>query len=190
MTRNLFVGNLLCLSAPEPADIPIISGWTTDSEFLRRLQFHHVRPLNHADAASSYLGGSNGENHLHFRLRTRSDARLVGYVVLYDIYWNLQTANLGIAIGASADHGKGYGRDGLELLLRYAFDELNLYRVGLTVLERNTAARALYARAGFVHEGTLRASDFRDGARGNDIQMSILAPEYRARMAATPYFSA
>ena len=188
MTHNLFVGNLLILSAPEPADIPIVSGWTGDSEFLRRLQLSHVRPLNQADAEASYLGGSSGTNHLHFRLRTRTERRLVGYVVLYDIYWNLQIANLGIAIGDAADHGKGYGRDGMELILRYAFDELNLYRIGLTVLERNTAARALYARTGFVHEGTLRANDYRDGVRGNDIQMSVLAPEYRTRMTQDPYF--
>lgn len=72
--------------------------------------------------------------------------------------------------------------------MRYAFNELNLYRLGLTVLERNTPARALYTRCGFVHEGTLRASDFRDGVRGNDIQMSILAPEYRERLIRDPYF--
>jgi RimJ/RimL family protein N-acetyltransferase len=189
MTHNLFVGNLLILSAPEPADIPIVSGWTGDSEFLRRLQLSHVRPLNQTDAEASYLGGSSGTNHLHFRLRTRPERRLVGYVALYDIYWNLQIANLGIAIGDPADHGKGYGRDGLELILHYAFDELNLYRIGLTVLERNTAARALYARTGFVHEGTLRANDYRDGVRGNDIQMSMLAPEYRVRITQDSYFS-
>lgn len=188
MQTNIFIGNLLRLTAAEPADIPIVSGWTADSTFLRRLQLSHVVPLNHRDTEASYLGGGSGATHIHFRLRTRSDHRLVGYVVLYDIYWNLQSANMGIAIGDATDHGKGYGRDGLELLMRYAFNELNLYRLGLTVLESNTPARALYTRCGFVHEGTLRGSDYRDGVRGNDIQMSILAPEYRERIVRDPYF--
>lgn len=112
-----------------------------------------------------------------------TDDRLVGYVVLYDIYWNLQVASVGIAIGDPADRGRGYGRDGMELILRYAFNELNLYRVALTVLARNTAARRMYEAAGFQLEGMMRANDFRDGVRGDDVMMSILAPEWRQRPA-------
>jgi RimJ/RimL family protein N-acetyltransferase len=178
---NLFHGTHVRLAAPTPDDIPIVAGWSNDAEFLRRLQFGPARPLNHSEAADSYLGGGHGHNHTHFRLRTLADDRLVGYVVLYDIYWNLQTANVGIAIGAIADRGKGYGRDGMQLILRYAFNELNLHRIGLTVLERNHAARHMYESIGFVVEGVLRDTDFRDGVRGNDIQMSILAPEWRTR---------
>jgi RimJ/RimL family protein N-acetyltransferase len=178
---NLFHGVHVRLAAPTPDDIPIVSDWSNDAEFLRRLQFGPARPLNQSEAADSYLGGGHGHNHTHFRLRTLADDRLVGYVVLYDIYWNLQTANVGIAIGNPADRGKGYGRDGMQLILRYAFNELNLHRVGLTVLERNHAARKVYESIGFVIEGILRDTDYRDGIRGNDIQMSILAHEWRAR---------
>lgn len=178
---NLFHGTHVRLAATSPDDMPIVSGWSNDSEFLRRLQLAPARPLSHQEAAESYLGGGHGHNHTHFRLRTLVDDRLVGYVVLYDIYWNLQTANVGIAIGNPADRGKGYGRDGMQLILRYAFNELNLHRVGLTVLERNLAARRMYESVGFVVEGILRDTDYRDGIRGNDIQMSILSNEWHAR---------
>jgi hypothetical protein len=178
---NLFHGNLVRLAATTPEDLPIVASWSNDAEFLRRLQLAPARPLNQSEAAESYLGGGHGHNHTHFRLRTLADDRLVGYVVLYDIYWNLQIANVGIAIGNPTDRGKGYGRDGMQLILRYAFNELNLHRVGLTVLERNHAARHLYESVGFVVEGILRDNDFRDGVRGNDIQMSILAHEWQAR---------
>lgn len=178
---NLFHGTLVRLAAATPDDLPIVSRWSNDADFLRRLQLSAVKPLNHQEAAESYLGGGHGHNHTHFRLRTLADDRLVGYVVLYDIYWNLQTANVGIAIGDPADRNKGYGRDGMQLILRYAFNELNLHRVGLTVLERNHAARRMYEAVGFVTEGILRDTDYRDGIRGNDIQMSILAHEWLAR---------
>lgn len=179
--QNLFHGTHVRLAAATPDDLPIVAQWSTDAEFLRRLQFTPVRPFNQHDASESYLGGGHGHTHTHFRLRTLADDRLVGYVVLYDIYWNLQTANVGIAIGDPAHRGKGYGRDGMQLILRYAFNELNLHRVGLTVLERNHAARHVYESVGFVVEGILRDTDYRDGIRGNDVQMSILAHEWRAR---------
>jgi RimJ/RimL family protein N-acetyltransferase len=36
-----------------------------------------------------------------------------------------------MVIGIANDRGKGYGSEALHLLFRYAFQELNLYRVGL-----------------------------------------------------------
>lgn len=178
---NLFYGRMLRLAAPDASDIAIVQRWSHDADFLRRLQLNHARPFSLDEIPHTYLGGSSGTNHIHFRLRTRSDDRLVGYVVLYDIYWNLQVASVGIAIGDLADRGHGYGRDGMELILRYAFNELNLHRVALTVLARNTAARRMYEAAGFHVEGVMRDNDFRDGIRGDDIMMSILAPEWRQR---------
>lgn len=175
---SLFDGQLVRLAAATPADFVTVAQWSTDADFLRRQQFLPARPLNEQEIAESHWGGGHSHNSTHFRLRTLSDDRLVGFVVLYDIYWNLQTAMVGIAIGNRTDRGKGYGRDGMALILRYAFDELNLYRVGLTVLERNHEARRLYTAVGFQPEGILRASDYRDGVRGNDIVMSILAPEW------------
>lgn len=178
---NLFHGALVRLAATTPDDLPIVAEWSNDASFLRRMQFMPVRPLNQSEAATTYLGGGHSNHHTHFRLRTLADDTLVGYVVLYDIYWNLQTANVGIAIGNPIHRHKGYGRDGMQLILRYAFNELNLHRVGLTVLEHNQPARRMYESVGFVVEGILRDTDYRDGVRGNDIQMSILAPEWRAR---------
>ena len=180
---SLFNGRLVRLAAATPDDGVTVAQWSTDADFLRRQQFLPARPLNEQEVTESHLGGGHSHDSTHFRLRTLSDDRLVGYVVLYDIYWNLQTAMVGIAIGNRTDRGKGYGRDGMELILRYAFDELNLYRVGLTVLERNHEARQLYTSVGFQQEGLLRASDYRDGVRGNDIVMSILNPEWRQRHA-------
>lgn len=183
---SLFTGRLVRLAATTPEDIATVAQWSTDADFLRRQQFLPARPLNEQEITESYLSGGHSHNSTHFRLRRLSDDRLVGYVVLYDIYWNLQTALVGIAIGNRVDRGKGYGRDGMELILRYAFDELNLYRVGLSVLERNHEARQLYSGVGFQQEGILRASDYRDGVRGNDIIMGILAPEWRQRRTTQP----
>ncbi len=182
---NLFRGRMLRLAAPDASDHAVVRHWSDDAEFLRRLQLNYVRPFSIDEIPQTYLGGSSGSNYIHFRLRTLVDDRLVGYVVLYDIYWNLQVASMGIAIGDPADRGRGYGRDGMELILRYAFHELNLHRVALTVLARNTSARQLYERVGFQVEGIMRDNDFRDGVRGDDVMMSILAPEWRAR---PPYF--
>ena len=92
-------------------------------------------------------------------------------MVLFNIKWRNQTAEMAIGIGDPALRGQGYGREALDLLLGYAFHELGLYRVGLTVLDYNTAAIRAYERVGFVREGVQREAVWRAGADGASIRM-------------------
>ncbi|RMG14657.1 MAG: N-acetyltransferase, partial [Planctomycetota bacterium] len=85
---------------------------------------------------------------------------------------------LGIAIGEPACWGRGYGSEALRLVLDYAFRELEVHRVQLSVFETNTRARAAYLKVGFVEEGRLREAAFVDGRRVDVFLLSILAREW------------
>jgi len=82
---SLFTGRLVRLAAATPDDLAIVAQWSTDADFLRRQQFLPARPLNEQEITESHLSGGHSHNSTHFRLRTLSDDRLVGYVVLYVI---------------------------------------------------------------------------------------------------------
>jgi hypothetical protein len=71
-------------------------------------------------------------------------------------------------------------------MLGHAFDTLGLHRIALTVFEFNERAIASYLRCGFVVEGRARESIWRDGRWWDELTMSILEPEWRARRAARP----
>ena len=88
-------------------------------------------------------------------------------------------ADLAIFIGPEYQ-GAGYGREAMELALRYAFHELNLFRVQLYVFGYNTRAINLYESIGFVREGTLRQSIHRDGVRYDTYVYGILRDEWAA----------
>ncbi len=89
---------------------------------------------------------------------------------------------MGIGIGERDYWGRGYGTDAMQVLLRYAFDELNLHRVSLGVFEYNTRAIRAYEKAGFVVEGRGPQELHRDGRRWDMIFMGILREEWqRAR---------
>ena len=68
----------------------------------------------------------------------------------------------------------------MQVLLRYAFDELNLYRVTLNTFEYNPRAIRSYEKAGFKVEGRVRKYLNREGRRWDVIFMGILAEEWRA----------
>jgi hypothetical protein len=57
-------------------------------------------------------------------------------------------------------------------------DVLALHRVSLKVVADNVRAVAAYRKCGFVAEGRLRQTFFRDGEWHDDLSMAILAPEW------------
>ncbi|MEI5604432.1 GNAT family protein, partial [Streptomyces brasiliscabiei] len=69
------------------------------------------------------------KNLFYFTIRAREDDRLIGKAVVEWIDWTNGNGFLHLGLGAAEDRRKGYGSQALSMLLRYAFSELNLYRV-------------------------------------------------------------
>ena len=83
------------------------------------------------------------------------------------------TRSSGLGIGETEYWSKGYGTDVMNVLLRFAFTEVNLRRVTLTVFEYNPRAIRSYEKAGFRHEGRLRSLLNREGRRWDELFMGI-----------------
>ena len=176
MFKSLFTGKLLRLSSPTAEDQATFAAWAQNDDYLRHLDDDPVRPLS--SASFSNFGEPQDENSYYFHLRTLAEDKLIGFVVLFNIKWGNQTADMAIGIGDSEYRGKGYGRDALQLILNYAFAELNLHRVGLTVMEYNEAAIRAYERVGFVREGVQRQMVQREGRRYDLLTYGILRDEW------------
>jgi len=71
----------------------------------------------------------------------------------------------------------------LRLLLRYAFDELNLYRLTAVVPEYNPIALHLFSKAEFLEEVRQRKALNRDGRRWDLLHLGILHEEWGALQA-------
>lgn len=172
----IFTGQLLRLAAPIEADQAKFAAWTQDDSYLRLLDDDPIKPLSQASFAS--FAEASGDDNYYFHLRTLSDDIVIGFVVLFNIKWSNQSAVMAIGIGDKAYRGKGYGQDALKLLLNYGFNELNLHRIGLTVMSYNTSAIKAYERVGFVLEGTQRQAIQRQGKRYDLLTFGILRDEF------------
>jgi RimJ/RimL family protein N-acetyltransferase len=74
---------------------------------------------------------------------------------------------------AEALWDKGFGTDAV----RFAFREMNLQRVALSVYDINPRAQRAYEKVGFVEEGRRRRAEFVDGRYGDVIEMGLLAED-------------
>ena len=73
----------------------------------------------------------------------------VGSVYLRDIDPDKKEAEYGIFIGEESARGKGVGTKSAKLILKYAFEELNLEKIFLRVFKDNPGAVRSYEKAGF-----------------------------------------
>lgn len=174
MFSPLFLGKLVRLAASSAEDREIFAAWSRDADYMRMLDDDPIRPQSPENFSN--FGGAVNDHYFH--LRTLDDDVLIGFVVLFNLKWPAGAADMAIGIGDPAYRGKGYGSDALRLILNYAFNEVGLYRVGLTVMEYNSAAIKSYERAGFVREGAKRKVVLRDGKRYDLVYYGILRDEW------------
>jgi RimJ/RimL family protein N-acetyltransferase len=102
----------------------------------------------------------------------RSTSKHIGNVKLDHIDWISGTCELGILIGSADYRGKGIGTEVCSMMIRYAFQTLNLRKVLLAVYSNNPAAMRAYEKAGFTEEGRLKEHVYCEGMYVDKILMS------------------
>jgi RimJ/RimL family protein N-acetyltransferase len=116
-----------------------------------------------------------------FAIRHRAEDRLLGVARIYWITWSNGTAWLQLAIGAAADRREGYAADALDLLLHYAFAELNLHRLTVRVPAFDEDSVRLLEAAGFTIEVRQREARQIGGRYFDLLFLGMLQPEWLER---------
>ena len=181
---QLFEGKDICLGPIDfEKDPEIESKWTHDSDFMRMYENDPARPMSVAMVKKAYekleKQMEEDKNMFYFAIRAREDDRLIGKAMVEDVEWSNGNAFIRLGIGSKDDQRKGYGSQVLQMLLRFAFAELNLFRVSMFVPEYNEAAIALFKKFGFVEEVRRRQAMERDGRRWDALVFGLLKDEWQ-----------
>jgi len=179
--NDILKGELVRLSALDPEEFgKVFSRWHRDSEFMRFLDTNPTQLQSQKEMQKSLeedLEKQKSDRHW-FTIRDLADDRLLGDIDLSIYNWTGRDAFVGLGIGERDFWGKGYGTDVMKVILRYAFTEVNLQRVSLTVFEYNPRAVRSYEKTGFRHEGRFRKFLNREGRRWDMLFMGILRNEW------------
>jgi RimJ/RimL family protein N-acetyltransferase len=109
------------------------------------------------------------------------DGATIGNCALHRISYLTRAAVLGITIGDKRYWSRGYGTDAVKTLCAYAFVELNLQRIGLSLFASNARALRCYEKAGLQVEGRLRRACYGSGVYDDLIMMGVLREEFLQR---------
>jgi [ribosomal protein S5]-alanine N-acetyltransferase len=171
------IGPTIYLRPLEPEDAPTIVTWFNDPEVTRTLRMY--QPMTLAKEKAFLEQRAKSETDVSLAIVVRESDQFIGVTGLHEIDVRHRHARFGISIGVPSLWGKGYGTETTRLLVRHAFQTLNLNRVGLEVYEFNQSAVRCYEKAGYKIEGRLRQSYFGEGRYWDTIVMGILREEWQ-----------
>jgi len=146
---------------------------------IRDLYFGHPYPVNQEMEELWYakILTSNMPTTV-FGVEEVETQLLIGITMLKNINLVNRNAEFAIYIGDVSKRGKGYSKQATLQTIKFAFYSLGLNRIFLKVLERNTIAVELYKKVGFIKEGLVRQSIFKNNQFENELLMSILKEEF------------
>jgi len=162
-------------ASPDDAEARFALG--TDADIVRMfgVSLADAKPMTR-DAAEQWAQGLAKKPHGWV---IEVEGRLVGEIKLHSINAQDQRASMAIAIYDRILLGMGIGTEAIHLLLRHAFCEMKLHRIGIRVLAYNDRAIRSYAKCGFIVEGRERETAFVDGKWHDDLMMGLLSTEYQ-----------
>jgi RimJ/RimL family protein N-acetyltransferase len=179
--KDIFAGKLVRLSAFDPEEMSkAFTRWNLNSEYQRLLNLSPHR-MQSAKSNLKWMEEEVGEvspASYFFSIRTLAEDKLIGGLDLDVVNWPGRDAFVGLGIGETEYWSKGYGTDIMNVLLRFAFTEINLRRVTLSVFEYNPRGIRSYEKVGFRHEGRTRKVLNKEGQRWDVLYMGILREEW------------
>jgi ribosomal-protein-alanine N-acetyltransferase len=140
----------------EPADADQLYRIYSDPEFMR---FWSSAPWTSIEQATLQIERDKEElaagDHLRLAILLRDGDSLIGTCSLF--HFNVQSRRAEIGYGIAPAHWRrGYMREAVGALIRFAFNELGLNRLEADIDPRNLASARSLERLGFTREGVLR----------------------------------
>ncbi len=173
------VGEGVELRRHDRDNYPLYARWYGDEE-IWRLTSWAAEPLRQKEVERLFEDRKGSAVNDSFAIHREGEEEPLGVISLVNISEANASAELSIIVGEERDRNKGLGTEAIRVILRYAFEDLGLERVGLSVFEFNELAIQAYEKLGFQREGRMEQAIRRDGALHDAILMRIRAHEWRA----------
>ena len=180
MAEIKLVGNNVYLRKSCFDDCQYFAVWEAKPEVNRFFTIDDGR--DYQQTVREYIEREKDPQAVQWTVCAVADGRPVGRIYVSNINEHYDSLDISrIYIADTADRGKGYGREALELILRWAFDEMNEKRVTLDHFQDNHIAASLYEKTGFKREGIMRCAGKKNGRYLDLCLMSILREEFYNR---------
>lgn len=177
MKMPFIIGSSIYLRGLEKEDLVRLAEWINDSEVTHYL-FMGATPARLELLEENWEKEIRNPNEVVFGIVDKKTDKLIGWGGLHTINWISRAAEYRVFLGDKRYWNKGVGTQAGKLIIKYAFEKLNLNKVWLGVNAAHKGAVGCYEKMGLTKEGVLRQEIFRNNQYYDAVRMSILRKEY------------
>lgn len=146
---------MLRLRPYKSCDARYIVSWTKDETAFRKWTADRFEKfLITAEDFDNYYKKSDDSDSI-FAMTAFDESGVVGHLLMRFTDKEKNCLRFGFIIVDDVKRGKGYGKQMLELAVKYAFDILKVQKITLGVFENNEPAHRCYNSAGFRKTGVI-----------------------------------
>lgn len=141
---------MLRLRPYKACDVRTIVSWIKDEVSFRKWcadRFENY-PITEADMNAQYDGLAYSDS--FYPMTAFDETGVVGHLIMRFLDEEKKTLRFGFVIVDDTKRGMGYGKQMLQLAIRYSFDILKVDKITLGVFENNAPAYYCYKSAGFL----------------------------------------
>lgn len=173
----LFNGQRVRLRKMLMDDTALYHSWRNDPEVMQ-FTLPVLDVFTYSDTEKFVQRITEADNAKSYVIEEKDSDQPIGVTALTNIDVENRNAECIIDLGDKNTWGKGLGREAFQLLLDYAFLEMNLHKVYLRVFSFNERAIRLYQKLGFQTEGELKEQIYRNGSWHHVLYMGLLKRDY------------
>jgi len=166
----------------EKKDIKKINSWRNDKEVVDLLGNNYLFISSEIDEKWFEDYSLNRDKAIRLAILDKKTGKYIGNVNLTSIHPINRSAEFSIFIGDKSYWSKGCGSEATVAMVEHGFNDLNLNRIYLTVLENNKRAIKTYNRIGFKKEGILKEAVYKNSRFHNVILMSVLKKDFNKKV--------
>jgi RimJ/RimL family protein N-acetyltransferase len=171
----MLLGDKIILRAVLRTDLPVFQEMYKVPEIIRFLDSRGDISLGAFEAKLTAKHDSK-ERRGEWLAIEGPDNKVVGSIT-YNSKWGAAEVSIeNLYIGTEYQNA-GYATDAIKRITKYLFEEKEKRRLEVLIREDNFAAIKAFEKAGYVKEGTRRASAFSKGRYLNEVFMSKLTRE-------------
>jgi diamine N-acetyltransferase len=100
---------------------------------------------------------------LRLAICKNKNSKAIGLIDLFDFDPKNNRAGIGIVIHNQSDRDTGFGKEALDILIKYAFSQLNLHQLFANIGSNNHISKKLFTTFGFQKIGIKKDWNFLHG---------------------------
>lgn len=128
---------------------------------------------------AAFQVGFESQRSYRWGLELKETGEFIGTVGLNNLNVEAKKSEIGYELHP-AYWRKGLAKEAVVEVLRYAFEDLGLYRMGAVTYPANEVSSGMLKRLGFQQEGMLRGYLYQRGKSHDALIFSLLEPEWKA----------